>query len=231
MSEVYCLEITSNVNEFPYEKKYQATMLLGDLKKKLELVVGAIADQMSIELRDSEGKFVTQLTDDKKNLRDSGVRDGMKIYAVDNSGQNLDLNDGDMVEKYEISEDDYNRREDSVRIFKKKMLQAQSGVVPPAAEDPNEIAAQEIKVGDRCEVRVKGQMSRRGQVAFVGLTQFQKGYWAGIKYDEPVGKNDGSVAGVRYFTCDNLSGGFVRPVDVHVGDYAELPIEDDMDEI
>lgn len=61
-------------------------------------------------------------------------------------------------------------------------------------------------VGDR--VLVKG--SRRGKIAFLGETRFAPGEWAGIVLDEPVGKNDGTVSGVRYFTCEPMLGIFCR---------------------
>lgn len=46
---------------------------------------------------------------------------------------------------------------------------------------------------------------------FIGGTQFAPGQWAGIVLDEPIGKNDGSVAGVRYFQCEDGRGIFTRP--------------------
>lgn len=46
---------------------------------------------------------------------------------------------------------------------------------------------------------------------FIGSTQFAPGQWAGIVLDEPIGKNDGSVAGVRYFQCEDGRGIFTRP--------------------
>lgn len=40
-----------------------------------------------------------------------------------------------------------------------------------------------------------------GTLRFCGSTDFSGGLWAGVELDRPEGKNDGSVAGVQYFTC------------------------------
>ncbi|XP_068124627.1 CAP-Gly domain-containing linker protein 2 isoform X2 [Hyperolius riggenbachi] len=62
-------------------------------------------------------------------------------------------------------------------------------------------------VGER--VWVNGVKS--GVVQYLGETQFAPGQWAGVVLDDPVGKNDGSVGGVRYFECQALQGIFTRP--------------------
>lgn len=61
-------------------------------------------------------------------------------------------------------------------------------------------------IGDR--VWVGG--TKPGQIAYIGETQFAPGEWAGVVLDEPAGKNDGSVAGVRYFQCEPRRGVFSR---------------------
>ncbi len=51
----------------------------------------------------------------------------------------------------------------------------------------------EITVGARCEVEsAEEDFRKRGTVRYVGPTEFAKGVWVGIEYDEPIGKNDGS---------------------------------------
>ncbi|CAH8821848.1 unnamed protein product, partial [Trichobilharzia szidati] len=70
------------------------------------------------------------------------------------------------------------------------------------------MAEEKVKVG--CRVKIASR-SVFGTVAFVGITQFSPGKWVGIILDEPKGKNNGTVKGKRYFTCEENFGIFVRP--------------------
>uniref|UniRef100_UPI003AAD99D2 CAP-Gly domain-containing linker protein 1 n=1 Tax=Centroberyx gerrardi TaxID=166262 RepID=UPI003AAD99D2 len=84
--------------------------------------------------------------------------------------------------------------------------------VPPekprgGGTSPTQDGAGDFQLGER--VWVNG--NKPGYVQFVGGTQFAPGQWAGIVLDEPIGKNDGSVAGFRYFQCEDGRGIFTRP--------------------
>ncbi|KAJ3381500.1 CAP-GLY domain-containing linker protein 1 [Entophlyctis sp. JEL0112] len=61
-----------------------------------------------------------------------------------------------------------------------------------------------LQLGDRVKVSAD---SRTGTVRFIGETQFATGVWVGLELDPPaVGKHNGAVNGVRYFTCDSGGG-------------------------
>lgn len=57
-----------------------------------------------------------------------------------------------------------------------------------------------FSIGDRVLVNASSG-TKLGTLRFLGETDFAEGQWAGIELDEPTGKNDGSVAGKRYFEC------------------------------
>ncbi|XP_036265177.1 CAP-Gly domain-containing linker protein 2 isoform X6 [Pipistrellus kuhlii] len=95
-----------------------------------------------------------------------------------------------------------------------KQASGPSAAAPAAPEKPGPKAAEvgddflgDFEVGER--VWVNGV--KPGVVQYLGETQFAPGQWAGVVLDEPVGKNDGAVGGVRYFECPALQGIFTRP--------------------
>ncbi|XP_066465645.1 CAP-Gly domain-containing linker protein 1 isoform X3 [Tiliqua scincoides] len=85
---------------------------------------------------------------------------------------------------------------------------AVSEKAPPApTSEAQDEFVDDFRIGER--VWVNG--NKPGFIQFLGETQFAPGQWAGIVLDESIGKNDGSVAGVRYFQCEPLRGIFTRP--------------------
>uniref|UniRef100_A0A8C6YAX7 Tubulin folding cofactor B n=1 Tax=Naja naja TaxID=35670 RepID=A0A8C6YAX7_NAJNA len=167
---------------------------------KLELVVGSPASCMELELYTPDDKFVMKLDRDEALLGSYPVDDGYRIHVIDRSGATIgEYEDVSRVEKFQISDTEYDKRADSARSFmkrshlgqynKEEMSRKESELEQKLVEE--KALAEAIPVGARCEVRVSGQPSKRGTVMYVGLTEFKPGYLVGIKYDEPLGKHDG----------------------------------------
>ena len=87
---------------------------------------------------------------------------------------------------------------DSVLAFKKRNKLGRFGDKDPQAQEKKEEALQKeeeeakaITIDSRCLVTRSGVPARKGVVRFVGTTEFASGWWVGVQYDEPFGKNDG----------------------------------------
>ncbi|KAJ6252461.1 guanine nucleotide exchange factor [Anaeramoeba flamelloides] len=66
-----------------------------------------------------------------------------------------------------------------------------------------------LKIGDKVTV-----FNNEGSIKFIGQTKFSPGNWVGIELKEKVGRNDGSVQGIKYFECKPEHGIFSRPSQV-----------------
>ncbi|KAJ2713536.1 hypothetical protein H4R19_002201 [Coemansia spiralis] len=222
------------------ERRFPKAMTVGELRTRLEPVVGIPAHAQRLTLHKGDD-LVCEIAGDEEMLGSFPADDYMVLRVSGTSGVAVagvpDFNDVSQVEKYEMDDTEYDRMGHTVRAFKRRhnlgRFADNQSAMSIDEEDEFKDAAQAIPIGSRCEVAVPGSdLRRRGTVRFVGKTSFRRGYWVGIEYDEPVGKNDGSVDGNTYFSCAPEHGSFVRPDIVAIGDYPEEdPFASDLEEM
>ncbi|KAF9970499.1 hypothetical protein BGZ73_006786 [Actinomortierella ambigua] len=230
------LFVTSENNSI--ELRLSKALTIENVKSRLEPITGVSPAFQQLQLY-KDGVFVTTMEGDPNAMLGSfPLEDYWTIRVIDTNPTRVkgQFNDVSLVEKFEISQEEYEKRTDSVLAFKQRNKLGRfsdANSTASASSDKEQLyeeAVQNIKVGDRCEVDIGGEtMKRRGTVKFLGKTEFLSGVWVGVQYDEPLGKNDGSVNGVRYFTCPPKYGSFVRPDKVKTGDFPEEDLFTDED--
>lgn len=191
-----------------FELRLDRHMTILSVKEKLKSHTGTAVGAMLLQMKDLSGQTVATLSDDNSVLGFYSPQDGFTLHIVDIDPNSASadgwLTDVSKVDKYEISEEDYNARENTYRKFKEQKLKEdptwtlqkeiakRSGKeIKEAVSDPEfqSEEAKAISVGNRCEVYPG---SKRGEVMFVGKVEgLPLGYWIGVKYDEPIGKNNG----------------------------------------
>lgn len=155
-------------------------------------------------------------------------------------GARPNFNDASSVEKYVLPADEYAKKTDSVLAWKKAQKLGRFDPNAPSLEEAKiagfeaEVISRGITVGKRC--RVGEDDERRGEIMYVGeVPEIPGGLgaWVGVRLDEPVGKNDGSVGGKRYWGAAGgpKNGLFVRPERVEIGEWPVLDDLEDMEEI
>eukprot|EP00297_Palpitomonas_bilix_P011230 CAMPEP_0113899418 /NCGR_PEP_ID=MMETSP0780_2-20120614/20014_1 /TAXON_ID=652834 /ORGANISM="Palpitomonas bilix" /LENGTH=272 /DNA_ID=CAMNT_0000891571 /DNA_START=184 /DNA_END=1002 /DNA_ORIENTATION=- /assembly_acc=CAM_ASM_000599 len=231
----------SNLQAKFMEIRLDLHMTIASVKEKIRNHTGTAVQHMDLVLKDQSNKPLVELNDDTKMLGFYSPQNGYYIHVIDNDPHSLSkkggLDDVSQVKKYTMSDEEYDKRENTYKKYKEKMRETDptwtlqkeiakrnGQPIPETINDPEfqKDEAEAIAVGKRCQVYPG---DRRGEVMYVGKVEgLPLGYWVGVKYDEPVGKNDGSVRGQRYFECDMKYGAFIRPSNVTVGDF---PPEDD----
>ncbi|THH16685.1 hypothetical protein EW146_g3994 [Bondarzewia mesenterica] len=219
------------------ERRFDPHMTIGQLKGKLELITGIPVENQRIALfnSDIDVQPVSVLDDDQRPLGFYDIHD-FQLLRVEDTNPSVtftgQLTDVSAVEKFELSDEQYAQRQDSVLAYKQRH---KVGRFAPKDQPPQtSVPIVNISVGSRCQVESTEEgFHKRGTVRFVGPTKFGTtgGIWVGVEYDEPFGKNDGSVQGERYFLCRPKYGVFVKPDKVQVGDFPEEEFDLESDEM
>ncbi|KAI6673699.1 hypothetical protein NL676_001605 [Syzygium grande] len=214
----------SNLKTFSSDVRLSLQTTVESVKEKLWRKCGTSVDSMCLELYDDTGSKVSNLDDNSRPLGFYSPLDGYRLHIIDLDPSSVTsggwLEDTSLVEKYQISEEAYDKHDGTFKKFKEKIAsQNRSAFEPKIADNYMEDLCKNVKVGNRCEVEPG---AKRGVVKFVGKAEsLAPGFWIGVQYDEPLGKHDGMVKGTRYFECPPLHGAMVRPDKVKVGDYPE----------
>lgn len=208
---------------------------IAELKSRIFGLTGTAPSSMKLKVNGSLDVSAPNF-DENQTLEDValavGELDSLRVSVTDTDPTSIVHQlgrQGDLeAARFKLDEAKYDQRDDTFRALERR------GVIKHSAagslHKENHVFTGELpKVGERCEIKpaTPEDPIKRGEVAFVGETKFSQGVWVGVKLDEPLGKNDGSVKGVRYFSCPMSYGVFVKPDRVMVGDYPELLIDEE----
>ena len=190
---------------------------------------GTSANFMVLKLLDTTGQTVANMVDNEAQLGSFSPLDYYTIHIIDLDPSTVNYDNVEDVPKYQISEEAYNALEDNFRKFREAKIKYNTDAKKTNVVDDDFQGdlAREIQIGQRCRINPG---DKRGEVKFVGkIPTLKPGWFVGVELDEPLGKNDGSNNGVRYFLCQPNRGVFLRPNAVEIGNFR--PYDEDPDEI
>lgn len=235
--------VTTDGNKIGHEKSYMLNTKLATFAEKLELITGIDHNSMRFSISyDNKKLYDVNCSENAEKtlanyINQNFIEDKkvLNFHVTSLTGESIvNFSNVDDAEAFKLDDEDYDKREDSVRAWKKRNQLGRFRENPDGqfGDQTNEIeeSLSTDNIGKRCKVAVKNAPVRLATIRFIGPTEFLPGrLWIGVEYDEPLGKNDGSVDGKRYFTCQSKYGGFVSLKDIEIGDF---PPEDfGLDEI
>lgn len=216
----YTVNVSAN-STLANQLEMSGNTTIQSLRERLYAMSGFTQSSMKIKVNGV-------LVDDEQQTLDQLAASGSKVINIEITGQSEygDLNDVSKVQKYEITDEDYDQRKGTFREWKRQHGIPVKGEVKSASDSPPE----GVEIGNRCEVELNDHSHHRGTVKFIGTTAGSKGYWIGVELDEPFGTNNGSLKGKKYFECDDNYGVFLRASKIKVGDYPPIDWEAELED-
>lgn len=174
-----------------------------------------------------------ELNDDEATLAHYNVQDFMRIHVKSTADDSVlqELENSTYQDKFQLSPEEYANRPQSVMAWKKQNLYGRFGSDFESKKRDWNLKLDEklasLIVGQNCRVE-NDNLNRSGVIRFIGpIPQIDNKVWCGVEWDQPLGKNDGSIKGARYFTCPENHGSFVNPLTI----IDLVPVESSDDEL
>lgn len=223
-----------------------------ELLRELQPITGIEVPDMKVTIRYSGGGGNDNGNGNTLTITQENAKNGGCVFApkepsvvavsIEVEDTNPDslvnrMTDTSLRPSYEMPDDVYDKRTNSVRQWKRENMLGEFDPERTARIqgilESEKLKCEQLRVNERCSVRVPGKPERRGWLRFIGeVPQTKtKNLWCGVEYDRPVGTNNGTFAGTNFFgpLRDNY-GSFVKPEYVETG--AQFtPLVDDSDEI
>ena len=111
------------------ELRFHEQQLLNEVKDTLSKKFGTLPEYMKLKLVKNDGTERPLSQSDEEKIIELGIEDLDTIHVTDlNPNGELvqnNIDDVSTVKKYEISEEDYLKRPDNIRDFRKKLMKDQ----------------------------------------------------------------------------------------------------------
>ena len=118
------------------EIRFDKRLPVREVKEQLAYRFGSPVENQKLELKDQQGVQVCEMANDHEDLQFYGAQSGFTIHVVDTNPSAVlaGLEDLSAVQKYEMSDADYDNREQTFRKFKAQMI----------AQNPNFLSAHSV---------------------------------------------------------------------------------------
>ena len=272
----------SNLLQRHIEIRFDRHEKVGELKHRIYRQTGTPPDFQNLVIKQG-GVTVGHIgADNNLMIGYYSIESGMEIHCIDVNPYSSSLGgafeDVSRVKKFELTEEEYDKKKGTLREWAKKQKQldptfslerhakehqqlveanrvfksSAGTVIMPGFEldakgalrkkpgDEADVENVEPPAGDTVAHCLVGERctahpgDRRGVVAMTGEVPELAGggFWVGIKFDEPVGKTDGTLKGRVIFDAGgDRRGGFIRGKNVKCGpEYIEKDIMDEGDD-
>jgi tubulin-folding cofactor B len=129
------------------EIKYDARDTIAQVKVALERRFGSAVEDQKLQLQRQNGEFICDMNDDTKTLQDYGAKTGYCIHVIDGTYQAKlgEFDDVSKVEKFEISEAAYDKRDDTYRKFRERQRKANPNYTGYLGDVPLDFQLEESK--------------------------------------------------------------------------------------